>query len=569
MKSKKIIAGMAFLAVICFVGLGAWRYYENVKKTETAVSQQETSVAESESAIEEPDKDEKLFVGFDFPAGAPYSSQGSDQTDSDTSNESADDPSAAAGNSATESALSSSQGTANNAASSTAEFSPEVSGNTVPEGTMGYGPPDAAGNPSPSSSSSSLSSSSSSDGTFRIPSTVFEFSPTYKMYATRHADGSDLSDVWMLASDTDKVQFYDLLDFFLDEGETVVRAPWSRDYYAQDATDPNTKESVNMLTAGSAYHVVTSNSKLYVTGVVHYWDVNFFEPGSPERAAAEADNQITQAYMDSVNGLLDSINDDNFGFYTNQIGGTTYGSKFRQWPDMNPEIFKGEEYISATGKTLSYTDPLEKYPKLQLTVNSEKGYVKNNKKITYSTVLGDYRLNGGWTVWDSEQAQGDTRWTDTELHRFIAGINIDSERRLKEVLVNDRGDSTDFLPSNGGWYNEDYEGIKVLVFQALIEIPAITSNPATLYEKLSDFRSDMNQWAPEMKHPIMQVDGTGARGYGDNVILKKNSVGAGTYIDFPGMTIYSGGINGGGQQLSNWTVVWKPYLFGVRGSVFD
>lgn len=400
--------------------------------------------------------------------------------------------------------------------------------------------------------------------TMRIPSTVFEFSPTYRMYAdyTLNERSDDYDLVWMLASDVDKVQFYDLLDFNLIQGETVVRAPWSRDYYDTQAADYNTREPISILKAGSAYHVLTSFSTLKVTGIIHYWDVEFFEPGSPERAAAEADNQVVQAYMDSINSMLDSITDSNFGFYTNQIGGTTRSSKFRLWPDMNPEIFKGKEFVSYAGKTLSYVDPLDKYPKLELKPNLSYGYVTTGKQVNYSTIVADnYRLDGNVSGWDSSHAVGDISWTDGELHKYIPDGNNKSAQRLQQVLVDGRGDQN--------WYIEDYEGIRVVVFEASVIIPAIESNPATLYEKLSDFRSDMNQWSPEMKHPIIQIDGSGSRGYGDDVIIKKNSIGAGTYMDMPNTTVYSGGIKSGGQTMNNWTVVFKPFIFGVRGNILD
>ena len=123
--------------------------------------------------------------------------------------------------------------------------------------------------------------------------------------------------------------------------------------------------------------------------------------------------------------------------------------------------------------------------------------------------------------------------------------------------------------TNEPWYTEDFEGIKVCVIKGWIDLPAIRSNPATVYERLSDFRSSVNTWSPQMLHPIIEADGgTGLRGDGDLVVIEDGSVGAGTYLDIPPTTIYPGGVDSP-LSLSKWSISYKPDLFGVRGSVFD
>ena len=99
---------------------------------------------------------------------------------------------------------------------------------------------------------------------FFIPSTIFEFSPTYKMFADYdlNCTGDDYEDIWCLASDVDKVQFIDVLDVNLIGGETNVRAPWSRDYEDQNATDPNTGEPINVVKGGSAITLIQPQAGL-------------------------------------------------------------------------------------------------------------------------------------------------------------------------------------------------------------------------------------------------------------------------------------------------------------------
>ena len=401
---------------------------------------------------------------------------------------------------------------------------------------------------------------------FFIPSTIFEFSPTYKMFADYdlNCTGDDYEDIWCLASDVDKVQFIDVLDVNLIGGETNVRAPWSRDYEDQNATDPNTGEPINVVKGGSAYHVDTTTSRVELTAVVHYYDLSFFEPGTPEYQRAEHANKIVAAYTDAINKILNSINDGSFGYYTNLVGGTTYSSKYREWGSaMNPQIFNGAPYMNKDGLEMILPDPMDEYPKLQLTPNVVNGYVNGNRSITAAhTVLNNHRLNGYFDIFDAEKSKGSELWTDQVLHEYIPDINIQSNERLQKVLERGKG-------TNEPWYTEDFEGIKVCVIKGWIDLPAIRSNPATVYERLSDFRSSVNTWSPQMLHPIIEADGgTGLRGDGDLVVIEDGSVGAGTYLDIPPTTIYPGGVDSP-LSLSKWSISYKPDLFGVRGSVFD
>lgn len=423
--------------------------------------------------------------------------------------------------------------------------------------------------------------------TFRIPSTVFQFSPTYKMFCDYTTDGNkNPEDLWVLSSDIDTVQFDDVLDFNLVGGQTTVRSAWSRDYEDLHAGDPNTSEAIGVLKGGNAYSVETLDSELKVTMVLHYWDESFFEPGSKDYAAAVAANKIIYSYIESIGGMMNSITDDNFGFYTNLVGGTTKTvdgktSVFRRQPSLNGQIFEGREYTATNGQKMIVADPNQastsKYAKLLLNPDISSGFVKKKQVMSPASDGINYRLNGNWDTWDAVQSRGSESWNGSKLSSLIpdiGGFAADSVGQLQGVL-----------DTNGDWFLEDYEGIKVIVLQGSIWFPAVASEPATAYEKLSDFKSDLNMWAPRMVHPRVMGGMSGIDGSGNDILIEKGTVGAGTFITLPDFDVFPHGLHSitrkepigeiesqsdnSPETLSDVTLCYKPYKFGMRGSVFD
>lgn len=415
---------------------------------------------------------------------------------------------------------------------------------------------------------------------FKIPSLLFSFSPTYRMYADYEldADRDNGTPVWMLASDVDSQQFYDTLNFSLTGGETIVRAPWSRDYEDRNARDPNnSKKKINVMKAGQAYTVETKSSQLTITATVHYWDEKFWE--GAELAAKQKDNKIVDNYAASIKKLAEDISDKDFSFYTNLVGGTSDHSPFRDATTRNGQIFEGDPYPKTVSPAdldtqMKIKEP-KNYPKLRLNPDIKAGYVENHKlditipgnpipKEVTPIIDRKWRLDGGGnspaTAWDSPSAKmdGDGHWTEDEMRKWNKTFAFTDLIRLNDVLI------------EKGWYVEDYEGIKVAVITATIEIPAVRSCPATVYEKLSDFQTPMNKWAPQMTHPNIINDDASGRGQGRATVIPAGSVGAGTVLTLPEFTIYPGG-----KELhksrpdEKWSLCYEPFLFGVRGSVFD
>lgn len=428
--------------------------------------------------------------------------------------------------------------------------------------------------------------------TLTVPSTKFVFSPTYRMYADYALDRNRAMEnetpVWCLASDTDTAQFKDYVDLNLRGGETVVKAPWSRDYEDNGATDPNGKLKIPVTKSGNAYSVLTENSRLEITAVIHYWDEKFYQDHKKDPNNAQLDfsgnqipnggdserplkyndvlleNTILKKYADSINRFLHSFADENFAFYTNLVGGTSVVSPFREYPSMNKEIFSGAPFSARQGE-LKLPDPFMSYPKLPLSVNISKGYVTNGKIVhEMDEKQGDLdnRINGALEVWDTPKSEGSTEWRASVFNSHVPDLVYDDDVVIKNVLVED------------SWYVEDFEGLKVAVLKASVEFPAIRSNPATIYEKLSDFKTDLNAWSPQLTHPIARVDSDGENevgifGQGNSILIPKGSVGAGTNLITPPLEVYPGGVKGTTETLSDWPLCFKPYRFGVRGSAFD
>ena len=159
MRTKmSIIKPVAILIVAVLISGAGFAYYRY--NATTSVAQLEPiEEAVSQSEAEGPVSEQAVTLETSSSESAeelPENSQAVEVITSGGTVEEASKPSGSSG--------SSGSGAGTSTASSTAEFSPEVSSNTVPEGTIGYGPPDAAGNPNSKPSSSSSSSGSSSSG---------------------------------------------------------------------------------------------------------------------------------------------------------------------------------------------------------------------------------------------------------------------------------------------------------------------------------------------------------------------------------------------------------------------
>lgn len=386
--------------------------------------------------------------------------------------------------------------------------------------------------------------------TWHIPSTVFDFSPTYKMYADYGPDGNpeDYHDVWMLASDAETLQFNDVVDLNITGGDVVVRSNWSRDFEDTNVKDPNRGVVINVLKAGNAYWVETTDFRMDVTAVVHYWDENFWEPGSGRYTSAVADNQIVDMYSESLNAMMSQLDNKHFVYYTNLVGGTSGSasditSNLRKNKQINPKIFNAEP---------------ESYQKLLLNPQID-GY-GSGYSMSGMSVKSDNRLDGLVGGWDSTWAQqgGQTEWNEGIYQAEVPDDAIHSNENLESVLTSE------------DWYIEDYEAIKIKVLKGSVSIDNIKSLPAQVWERLSDSRTDTNKWSPEMRHYLAE------RGPGEQpsvaagrVLIEEGSVGVGTEVLIPTFTVYPDGVKGGGTDVHDFSMMLYPDVIGLRGSTFD
>lgn len=386
--------------------------------------------------------------------------------------------------------------------------------------------------------------------TWHIPSTVFDFSPTYKMYADYGPDANaeDYHDVWMLASDAETLQFNDVVDLNITGGDVVVRSNWSRDFEDTNVKDPNRGVVINVLKAGNAYWVETTDFRMDVTAVVHYWDENFWEPGSGRYASAVNDNQIIDKYKVSLDGMMSELTDKHFVYYTNLVGGTSGTtadtmSNLRKNKQINPKIFNAEP------------DGHQK-----LVLSPQMGGPTITPIIQGMAIKSDNRLDGLVGGWDSTWAQqgGQTAWNEGIYQAEVPDDAIHSNENLESVLTSE------------DWYVEDYEAIKIKVLKGSVSIDNIKSLPAQVWERLSDSRSDTNKWSPEMRHYLAE------RGPGEQpsvaagrVLIEEGSVGVGTEVLIPTFTVYPDGVKGGGTDVHDFSMMLYPDVIGLRGSTFD
>ena len=470
--------------------------------------------------------------------------------------------------------------------------------------------------------------------TFSIPSTIFMFSPTYKMYAdfnytngsrpSSHTSG-DYTPVWVLAHHTETMQFTDIIDVNLLGCETVVKSrAWSNDYEDRNLMDPNGNGPIQVVKAGDTYNVETGPGKLVVTAVVHLWDNAFWDNSNsntnlnPQRGVGNiypnpaqanniniqyelhgktpakdddggiqdvgtsaigsvSDNSIMDSYMQTCETILDGFNPSNIGWYTNLAGGcgtgtdqatAANGKVYERFCGVNP-ILKGGSFTHPVYGTTMNIDPsiIRNYAKLRLTTNTVSA------KTHTKTLADQYRLDGLVDGWDSKLASESgitNKWTksvfDTYINDNPSQIPYDCVSAFQGTVLGTAGANN--------WLVEDYEGIVPMIIQYEKEIDYVRSNDAQVYEHLSDFKSSLNAWSPQVTSPNVAGECTYGNfritGGGEATVrIEEGSVAAGMAWALPDFEVYPDGIDGSKETMGNWIITVKPDYFGVRGSTFD
>lgn len=327
--------------------------------------------------------------------------------------------------------------------------------------------------------------------TFTTPSSLFAFYPSYTMKAIYDVNGSD-QDVWCLSRRMRYFKGEDKLIITVNSAGGSIESSWSRDYGDPEYTAK----------AGNAYQYTGNGGTITFDGYFHILDPDF----APDPSAQALKNaNIVAAYVDQLNAVVSSMNENKVGIYSN-LPYAAYNSIYS--PDLS-----------------GYTGKNEGREGLALWSASASGALGGT---SYSFLPG---FNGAQT---SGRANGATPSGDAFNNGFLTG-NLETGGG---VLVS-------------GWYNEDFEGIIQVHVTATINVGPVNPEMAIIDEHLSDFQTAINALA----QPITVNTGVGA--------FTKAS---GKFA--LGVECNVGPVSWGGASATV-VAMFDPVTFNVRGSSYD
>lgn len=353
------------------------------------------------------------------------------------------------------------------------------------------------------------------------PSQTIEFYPTYQMKYTDTLSTADpTEEVWMLAKGERKYTATDLIRAEAYQTDTKIYAPWSRDKEDREAGYP-------IIKSGMATKMTSDDTLVRLDAYFHVQDPNF----DPDAAAKN------EAKFAEIQGLLQLMADrlageSGYGYYTNLWEGTTSylpeGLKVKKASWAKSESPKTEYQLSKKTPVDSRTLVRESF---YVDTDGEKQY-PGDQSITLGGM--NFPCKGRW----------DDRYADNLLH---------STNTLKPLIEEGKG------IQKMGWYNESYEGILVVHWKIEIRCEQLQTDYAQVHSQMSDWKTARNRLVPSLFW-----NGTSSA----NLLIKGYKFGEDARCG-TGLCANFGDLPWGEKTFEDVCVVYRPKLFGLRGSVYD
>ncbi len=329
--------------------------------------------------------------------------------------------------------------------------------------------------------------------TFSSPSSVFHFYPSYKIKAIYDVNGAD-TDVWGLSRRLRSFSAEDKLTISFKSNGGTIEAPWSRDHGDAQYTAK----------AGNAYQYTGNGGTVTFDGYFHLLDPDF----APDPAKQSQANQlIVGTYISQLEDVVNSINGNNVGVYSNLY----YASANSVYSPKIPGGFSGRNEGRETIKITNAS------------ANGGLGGTSYNFLPGFDGVQTGSRVNGA-----------------------TSGDPLGSNQQLTQNL--ERGGGIQVQ----GWYNEDFEGILVVHVTASVDVGQVDTAMTIIEENLSD---DLTR-VDELAQPIsVNVPGVGS------FTKCKGTYAIGTEVNI-------GAVNWG-RATANVVGLFDPTIMHVRGSAYD
>lgn len=422
---------------------------------------------------------------------------------------------------------------------------------------------------------------------YKVPTRV-SFTPTYLMRSDYNVDNYEINGqegsaknpegnrekVWVLGSKERTMNVHNLYSLKITGAEeTKVQAPWSTDSRDKQHFKDTGKPTVK---AGSAYKLSKTSVNLQVQSIVYLLDESFYSGNALAEVRA-----FNQKAIESHQELLDKTRDcvvnsgenGSYNFvYTSLPGGydENFARKYNMFANKFTNVVKGlrHEYSdSQFSKVFNKTKVKSKVNYYDVGTSVSANYLnKEYDDSDYST--SDYAGTRGMDI----KIDGKSYNVSPSLLNVTSNVLLDNpvdevSKSKNEVLKEYYSQLQRATRAGKTWYKEDFEGVLQVTITSNISFQ-LDSDYSIIWDNLSDWQDKVGV------SPYGEAKPSEEKYNGDSSvkIIKSN----------PNITnkIPAGEIGAGygflindveldGVDFGTTCMMLKPYLFEVRGNVYD
>lgn len=422
---------------------------------------------------------------------------------------------------------------------------------------------------------------------FKVPTSV-SFRPCYMMRSdydienyevdnekgTAKKEEGNREPVWVLGGKERTMQVYNLHSLKITGMDSnKVQAPWSTDKRDKQNTQDTGRPTVK---AGSAWKMHKTNVNLQVQSTLYLLDENFYS-GEYLREVDSFNKSAVKGHEDLVKSVKNAIENKTDGqpfVYSSLPGGydAKLASEHREYKNKFTNVINGSkrEYSdSEFAKVFSKTQTKTLVNNMDVTTSVTSSYLNKNyedEEYTESDFKGDREMvvsvNG-----ESFSTNPSVLNVDESILTIdgVGEVNKEKNNALKAYYRQLQKATKPGM----SWYKEDFEGVLQVTITTNIQFE-LDSDYSIIWDNLSDWTDTEGvKVYDEAKPKEERFDGN------SDVNLTTGSSSPNTTAKIPaGMTGAGYGfmfenVNIGSTNYGDIVLMTSPYLFEVRGNVYD
>lgn len=422
---------------------------------------------------------------------------------------------------------------------------------------------------------------------FKVPTSV-SFRPCYIMRSdydienyevdnkrgTAKKEEGNREPVWVLGGKERTMQVYNLHSLKITGMDSnKVQAPWSTDKRDKKNTQDTGRPTVK---AGSAWKMHKTNVNLQVQSTLYLLDESFYS-GEYLKEVKSFNQNAVKEHEDLVNSVKNAIGSKIGGqpfVYSSLPGGydAKLALKHPEFKNKFTNVINGskQEYTdSEFAKVFSKTQTKTLVKNMDITTSITSSYLNKNyedKEYTESDFKGDRRMSinvNGKTL--------DVKPSVLNVDKSILTVNgVGEVNKEKNNALKAYYRQLQKATKPGmSWYKEDFEGVLQVTVTTNIQFE-LDSDYSIIWDNLSDWTDTKGvKVYNEAKPKDEKFDGS------TDVNLTTRSSSPNTTAKIPaGMTGAGYGfmfenVNIGNINYGDISLMTSPYLFEVRGNVYD